>query len=379
MAKTTTVPAPDPEFSEETSPALHKKRRKGVVSTSVYDPARVQAMRLTDADKLPAHWNTGITIGECFDLYMSEHKHRKPEWNYNITEALTQFLSVQRMHENLPVSTISKDRCRTYKTMLLNGRAQSPSKRKPGPITIARKLGIIRHFTKWLCANDFLDRDVMEGVGLPPKLVSNARVRKEAFTDDQLGLILTRLSPYRTDPDPMRVEWHWLTLLLMHSGCRAMEVTQLHKGDVSQVDGIWCMSLKDDATKKQRLKNRVSQRIVPIHSAVLKAGLLEWITAQPAGQLFPKLKVYGVQKSSGWFAHLLKGLGIKTPSLTQHSMRHTMTVKLERARVHYSLMRRLLGHAVGHSVEDRVYLGSLSYSAKELSEALESVVFPPIP
>ena len=53
-----------------------------------------------------------------------------------------------------------------------------------------------------------------------------------------------------------------------------------------------------------------------------------------------------------------------------------MAVKLERARVHYSLMRRLLGHAIGHSVEDRVYLGSLKYPVKELSEELERVQFP---
>ena len=67
---------------------------------------------------------------------------------------------------------------------------------------------------------------------------------------------------------------------------------------------------------------------------------------------------------------------MKRPSVTLHSLRHTMTVKLERARVHYSLMRRLLGHAVGKAVEDRVYLGSLKYSVKELAEAIEAVKFP---
>jgi len=55
-----------------------------------------------------------------------------------------------------------------------------------------------------------------------------------------------------------------------------------------------------------------------------------------------------------------------------------MTIKLERARVHYTLMRRLLGHSIGKSVEDRVYLGSLKYTVKELSEALEMVSFPPV-
>ena len=85
---------------------------------------------------------------------------------------------------------------------------------------------------------------------------------------------------------------------------------------------------------------------------------------------------YGAVKLSLDFTRLLKQLKIKRPELTAHSLRHTMTVKLERARVHYSLMRRLLGHSVGKSVEDRVYLGSLKYSVTELSEALEMVKFP---
>lgn len=56
-----------------------------------------------------------------------------------------------------------------------------------------------------------------------------------------------------------------------------------------------------------------------------------------------------------------------------HSVRHTVAVKLERAEVHDSRMRRLLGQSIGKSVEDRVYLGSLKYSVKELSEALEKI------
>jgi len=51
-------------------------------------------------------------------------------------------------------------------------------------------------------------------------------------------------------------------------------------------------------------------------------------------------------------------------------------VELERVEVHYSRMRRLLGHSIGKSVEDRVYLGSLKYSVKELSEALEKIQVP---
>ena len=39
-------------------------------------------------------------------------------------------------------------------------------------------------------------------------------------------------------------------------------------------------------------------------------------------------------------------------------------------------MRRLLGHTIGKSVEDRVYLGSMEYPVKELSEGLKSASYP---
>lgn len=91
----------------------------------------------------------------------------------------------------------------------------------------------------------------------------------------------------------------------------------------------------------------------------------------------PLLWPYGVVKTTMTFTRLLKKLKIKRPAVTLHSLRHTMTIKLERARVHHSLMRRLLGHSVGKSVEYRLYLGSFLYSVKELSEGLvENVSFP---
>ena len=95
-------------------------------------------------------------------------------------------------------------------------------------------------------------------------------------------------------------------------------------------------------------------------------------------RLFPLLFPYGAVKTTQAFSRVLKKLGMKRKELTLHCFRNTTTIKLERARVHYTLMRRLLGHSIGKSVEDRVYLGSLKYTVKELSEALEMVSFPPV-
>jgi hypothetical protein len=55
-----------------------------------------------------------------------------------------------------------------------------------------------------------------------------------------------------------------------------------------------------------------------------------------------------------------------------------VTQKLARAHTYLSIQNRLLGYATGKSVEEKVYMASLEFSAKELSEALEAVKFPAI-
>jgi len=40
------------------------------------------------------------------------------------------------------------------------------------------------------------------------------------------------------------------------------------------------------------------------------------------------------------------------------------------------IQHRLLEHAIGTSIEERIYMGSMEYSVKELSEALEKIQMP---
>ena len=83
----------------------------------------------------------------------------------------------------------------------------------------------------------------------------------------------------------------------------------------------------------------------------------------------------GLALLSLWFSEIVLK-GIKTPALSLHSLRHTLTQKLTKARTFPALQHRLLGHAIGSSIEERVYLGSLEFSMKELAEAFEKISFP---
>lgn len=176
-------------------------------------------------------------------------------------------------------------------------------------------------------------------------------------------------------------------LCLAFTGARRTEIAQLLRSDVLQIDGVWCFNVEESEDEEEeedegqeldkKLKNEPSRRIIAMHSQLIEAGFLQWLEERPReGRVFPLLCAAGFGKITHWFSYFLKKNGLKTPSLVLHSFRHTMTVKLEMVRTHPSLMRRLLGHSLGNDVEDRTYKRSLTYSPRQLQEAIEGVRYP---
>jgi integrase len=100
------------------------------------------------------------------------------------------------------------------------------------------------------------------------------------------------------------------------------------------------------------LKNESSARLVPVHSALVHAGLLDYVKALPSGPLFPGLTR---RKSKGnkvgarvgeLFRKKLVALGLKREGLCFHSLRHSAAGALDAAGVPQSDAARILGHAV---------------------------------
>ena len=105
----------------------------------------------------------------------------------------------------------------------------------------------------------------------------------------------------------------------------------------------------------------------------LNLGFSNWATAtqgKPTDRLFPLIHPKGSPLPSLWFTRLLRVLAVKRPAVSLHSLSHTLATALEKKRTHPSLMRRLLGHALGNDVESRVYLASVTYTPKELAGSL---------
>jgi integrase len=317
-------------------------------------------------------------VGAAFDAYMLAHNYRKSVKNTScIVSAFNEFLTATKLHENLSLWDITKETGRQWIAYMKTPK-KFPARAIPKAVTVDVKVKQLRHFLAYCVSQDWLESNAFADLALPSRIVTASRLHKEPFTDAELVTIFQALKNFLA-PDPRwtgtitaRTEFYYVVLLLAFSGARCNEIVQLHREDVKQVDGLWCVDLCEGSGK--RLKNSTSRRKVPLHSQLLPV-LLPWITRQTGTKLFPSLE--GSNLVSRWFSKgILLPSGLKRPALSLHSLRHTLTHKLIHARTYAPLQNRLLGHALGKTVEMTSYTRGLEFSVKELSEAIEAVKFP---
>jgi integrase len=175
------------------------------------------------------------------------------------------------------------------------------------------------------------------------------------FTDAELQTLFDALpreiAPKKHTPE---TALPWVALIALYSGARLEEIAQLTTADVREVGAngatVTVIDIHNGGTNK--LKNETSARFVPVHSALVHAGLLDYVKALPAGPLFPGLTR---RESKGGkigarlgelFRKRLVALGLKRDGLCFHSFRHTVAGRLDAAGVPQSDAARVLGHAV---------------------------------
>jgi hypothetical protein len=60
----------------------------------------------------------------------------------------------------------------------------------------------------------------------------------------------------------------------------------LRSEDIKQIDNIWCIAF---AAESGSLKNMNSERVIPVHAALIDEGFLKFAASTGAGPLFPDL------------------------------------------------------------------------------------------
>ncbi len=201
------------------------------------------------------------------------------------------------------------------------------------------KLGPVRTILQWGVDNKRLALNPVSRIGISMK--ARASDGKIPFSDAEASLILGAAS---AETDPV---YRWVPWICAYTGARVAEVCQLRQEDVVEHDGIWCLHFTPEAGS---LKTLSSERVVPLHPAVLEAGFLAFVASVRPGPLFAGLTPdrFGSRGGNGSkiLGRWVRRLGVANPRLQpNHAWRHTMKRKFRRHAVTGDLGRAILGHA----------------------------------
>lgn len=172
----------------------------------------------------------------------------------------------------------------------------------------------------------------------------------------------------------IRDERFWIPVLLFLTGSRASEVAGLEKSDVKIADGAVRVVFRYSALRP--LKNRESERVIPLHPWALKMGFAEYVASLPEDSpyLFPGAVKEARDKSGKLTEDSVAGMSIfrqfnrtllgkvglgDDASVSLHSFRHTFEEAMTGKDIPEEVMFRLTGRTVGGS--RRIYTKSLPH------------------
>ncbi|MFL1513135.1 site-specific integrase [Pseudomonas prosekii] len=211
-------------------------------------------------------------------------------------------------------------------------------------VTVNNRLRKLSAFMNWCKSNGYVTENPLVGLKV---MTGSAKEARLSFEQHDLSILLNL--------DALKVEarkhpWrYWLPLLGRFTGARLEELCQLHVADFITLQGIDCIRI-DDGHESQKLKNSSSRRTLPIHPALIRLGLLEYVNdqrTQNSDRLFPELEAVRGKLGhapSKWFSRYRTKMGISDPKKTFHSFRHTLIDDLRDAGVQDSLIKRIAGH-----------------------------------
>lgn len=202
---------------------------------------------------------------------------------------------------------------------------------------------------------------------------------RSAFNDENLKSIFSGIDLFQGKAKCSKTAHYWAPLISAYSGMRIEEICQLDVADIKEQDGIWVFDVNDNNEKK--LKTKAARRIIPIHSALINLGLIEYrntIKTKEFIKLFPSLipcKNNGYSHNpSKWFSRTKKKLGLKETTEVFHSFRHTVSNALKQSLVSEEISDQITGHTDVKRSEGRNRYAK-PFDVKILKEAIEKLSF----
>lgn len=126
--------------------------------------------------------------------------------------------------------------------------------------------------------NGLLQQNVATGVGVKEKRIAGTSMLP--YEDTEVAALLAVAS------EQEHAARRWIPLLAACSGARAGELAQLWADRVREIDGVLAMELRP-AEDGGTFKNAGSERVVPLHPALVEAGFVDdFVQKKTRGPLF---------------------------------------------------------------------------------------------
>ncbi len=229
---------------------------------------------------------SGEKIRDLIESYLDEvrkSENMTPKTQSSVKKTIELFIEVIG---NIHVSQLKSSHGRKYKEILMKlppnrnkmkwFRDKSIpeviriNKKKDGKTlsanTINNNLSYISTYFNWMKRNGYIEQNPLEGTKL--KKSKSKQEERERFTVEELQTIFSpdnylKEIKRRGKNSKVIVPCYWIPIILVFTGCRLNEVSQLHIEDIKKVKkkNIWYFDINDD-TEDKGLKNKSSRRVV---------------------------------------------------------------------------------------------------------------------
>ena len=240
----------------------------------------------------------------------------------------------------------------------------------------------LQQFFRWAVEDKILDASPAD-IAAPPKPKGLKQKSPEPFTADELvRLFQTPLYAGHKSVHQVMSAGHcvvrcgkwWSGVVLMHTGLRAGELSQLVPDDFACEAPVPHLRVHDDGTADgiaKTVKNQSSIRDVPLHPDLIALGLEAFVAlrrkANPSGRVFREFRLGKHRKSEGvtrfWGDYLTKQ-GLWKEGRSTHVWRHTVARNLRDNGVRDEDIAAVVGHSGGEHGQTKAYGGGYSLDRK---------------
>jgi len=260
---------------------------------------------------------------------------------------------------------------------------------KMGYETQKKRYDFFKRFVAWMVAEEYLAKVPGAGIKLLVKKPPKGKPKRLPYNADQLQKIFKtpiytgrRSVTHSGAPGDLRLKdgRYWVPVIALYAGMRSGEIIQLLKSDIRTEDGTayFDISKLEDGSEEEikSIKTGSSYRKVPIHSAILNLGFLDYVADCGSGRLFPDLKLgtdgtYSQPWSKFW-GNLGKKWDFGIKLYVFHSFRHNFVDALHDGNVTTAISMELCGHD-----DDAAHWGyGKGASMSRLKEEIEKVSYP---